>query len=104
MCEKFSTFFSKSVDTNSRREYNLDSELNSTKGGDTITDTIRLKDAINKKGLKLEFIAQQIGITREALSAKINNKSEFKASEITILSDVLSLTSEQIKLFFLANE
>ena len=47
-----------------------------------MTDTELLRSKIEEKGLKLNSIASQLGLTYYALSLKISNKSEFKAEEI----------------------
>ena len=67
-----------------------------------MTNTEMLKQKIALSGYKLEFIAKQIGITRQALSKKINNRSEFDQGEILKLCDVLKITSlrEKEELFF----
>ena len=49
-----------------------------------LTDVNALKNWINQHGLKKGFIAEKLGITLQGLLNKIENKSEFKASEIAI--------------------
>lgn len=70
-----------------------------------MTDTEMLRGYIDKSGLKLQFIAEKVGISREALSQKINNKSEFKAREIQILCDLVGIDSpeKQHRVFFMPN-
>jgi transcriptional regulator with XRE-family HTH domain len=71
------------------------------KGGGSVTDTERLKERIKKSGLKMNYIAEQIGITREGLYNKINGKNDFKATEIAKLQDLLGLSlAEKEKIFF----
>ena len=71
------------------------------KGGVNVTDTERLKERIKKSGLKMNYIAEQIGITREGLYNKINGKNDFKATEIAKLQDLLGLSlTEKEKIFF----
>lgn len=67
-----------------------------------MTDTILLEDHITKSGKKKAYLAQKIGITRQALFKKINNESVFNAREITILSSELGITStkEMQRIFF----
>ena len=67
-----------------------------------MTNTKLLNDAIVNKGLKKEWIAKQLGITRVALFEKINNRSEFKASEVAKLSKILSLPDYDRELIFLS--
>lgn len=65
----------------------------SNKEVEQLTDTELLKEKIEGTGLKLQFIASKLGITRFALANKINNENEFKASEIVALCKVLHITS-----------
>lgn len=59
-----------------------------------MTDTKLLREAIDKSGMSITFISNEIGISRGALYKKINNITEFKASEITKLSKILSLSNK----------
>lgn len=52
-----------------------------------------LKRKISKSGLKISFIAQELGISRAGLYKKMNNQSEFKLSEVEKISNVLNLQS-----------
>lgn len=66
-----------------------------------MTDTYRLKSAIQNAGLKYYKVAEKLGLTRYGLKKKIENDSEFKASEIVILTKLLKLTKEdRDKIFF----
>lgn len=70
-----------------------------------MTDTALLKEYINKSGLKIQFLADKIGISRAALSQKISNKTEFKASEIRVLCDYLGIDSSDLdRVFFMPSE
>lgn len=70
-----------------------------------MTDTALLKEYINKSGLKIQFLADKIGISRAALSQKISNKTEFKASEIRVLCDCLGIDSPDLdRVFFMPSE
>lgn len=62
-----------------------------------MTNTEMLRDVIKKSGLKLEFIAEKLGITRFSLSKKIENVTEFKTSEVQKMCDVLQITDPQDK-------
>ena len=54
------------------------------KGGQSMTNTERLKELISKSGIKLEAIMNAAGIKSYAtLRGKINNDTEFTASEIS---------------------
>ncbi|MBP3600092.1 MAG: toxin-antitoxin system, antitoxin component, Xre family protein [Clostridia bacterium] len=68
-----------------------------------MTNTKLLNDEIEKSGFKREWIAKQCNITRAALFSKINNESEFKASEICRLTQILGLSNSQRDLIFLTD-
>ncbi|MBQ8697931.1 MAG: hypothetical protein IJ521_02885, partial [Schwartzia sp.] len=56
---------------------------------------------IDESGLKIYFIAKKIGISYQGLLNKMRNESEFKASEIQALSEILRLSAEEkMKIFF----
>ena len=67
-----------------------------------MTDTEKVRKIILDKGLKLQYIAQVLGITRYSLAKKLGNQTEFKASEITELCKLLGISSlkERDTLFF----
>ena len=66
-----------------------------------MTNTTLLEEYIEKSGYKRVFIAEKLGITRYALALKIDNKSEFKASEIDILCELLNIdTKDRMAIFF----
>ena len=55
----------------------------------------KLDSAIYESGLKLEAVANKMGINRVSLWNKIQGRTEFKASEITSLAKILNLSAEQ---------
>ncbi len=60
-----------------------------------------LLDAIHQKGLKLGFVAEKMGVSRQTFALKLNGESEFKVSEIETLVKTLNLSTEQRdKIFF----
>lgn len=65
-----------------------------------MTNTILLKDAMERNGLELKDIADQLEISTDSLHRKIQNKKEFKGSEIGALVDILHLSSKEIKEIF----
>lgn len=67
-----------------------------------MTNTNLLRQKIEESGLKLQFIADKLGISRQTLIAKINGKSEFNQTEIQILCDLLNIKSlkEKNLIFF----
>lgn len=69
-----------------------------------MTNTALLRSKIDESGYKLRFIAKQIGITYAGFLKKINNESEFKASEIQTLCDLLKINiQEKERIFFTVN-
>ena len=58
-----------------------------------MTNTEMLKDIIDKSGLKVSFIAEYVGISRQSLWNKINNLSPFNQYEIDKMCDILKITS-----------
>ena len=65
-----------------------------------MTDTDRLKEKMGESGLKIVFIARKIGLTYQGLLKKINNETEFKASEIQSLCDLLHIDTEEKEAIF----
>lgn len=70
-----------------------------------MTDTDRLKKAIEDSGIKISRILEKMGIKSYAtLQAKIENRQEFKASEISKLCEILCLDAVQMnEIFFTEN-
>lgn len=69
-----------------------------------MTNTELLKRIINESGLKISFIADKVGIPRQTLWKKINNKSSFNQNEIAAMCDVLKITKLKDKeAIFFAN-
>lgn len=68
-----------------------------------MTNTPLLEQYIEKSGYKKSYIAQQLGITAYGFALKINNKSEFKASEMTILCKLLKISAKDKEAIFFAN-
>ena len=70
-----------------------------------MTDTEKLRKAIDKSGLKLSSIMEQMGIkSYTTMRDKIDNRMEFKASEIAKLCEILHLGTEQMNEIFFAIE
>lgn len=69
-----------------------------------MTNTDLLKQLITKSGLKLKYIAECLNISIQTLQRKVENQSEFKASEIKLLCEILNIESFDLekKVFFYA--
>ena len=65
--------------------------------GLNVTNTSMLKDIIEKSGLKIGFIADFMGVSRQLLWKKINNQTPFNQYEIDSLCEVLRITSLRTK-------
>lgn len=67
-----------------------------------MTNTQLLKDKIELSGLKISYIAAYVGISRQLLWKKINNKTSFNQFEIEKLCKILKITSlkEKEAIFF----
>lgn len=67
-----------------------------------MTDSKALRKIIESKGLKYKYIAEVLHLSPFGLQRKIDNVTEFKASEIKRLSQLLSLSAnQQQKIFFI---
>lgn len=69
-----------------------------------MVNTKMLRDKINDAGYKLQFVAEKCGLTYFGFMKKVNNETEFKASEIMILKVLLNLTDEEVNQIFFALE
>ena len=62
-----------------------------------MTDSKALRSIIASRGLKLKFVAEYLGLSPYGLQLKINNKKEFKSSEILALCELLKIESLAVK-------
>jgi len=69
-----------------------------------LTDSTLLNEEIVDSGITITAIARKLGITREGLYKKINNETEFKASEILSMQKILNLTNKKRDSIFFANK
>jgi len=67
-----------------------------------VTDTGKLKDYIQKSGLKQEHIAKCLGLSSYGFARKRDNQSEFTQSEIEALCKLLHIDTlkERSAVFF----
>lgn len=67
-----------------------------------MTDSDALKKLIKSRGLKLKYVADYLGLTSYGFALKLNNKQEFKISEVAALCELLEIKSlkEKEALFF----
>lgn len=67
-----------------------------------MVDCAKLKGSIVAKGFTQEKIAEKLGLSTTAFSNKVTNKTEFKASEISKIRDLLCLTYDELSSIFFA--
>ncbi len=67
-----------------------------------MTNTEMLREKMRESGYKITYIANKIGLTYQGLMYKVNNKREFRASEIQALYVLLGMTEEERNEIFFA--
>ena len=60
-----------------------------------MTNTKLLEDKIRQSGLKKGFLAEKLGVSRGTFCAMVNNSSEFKASQIRDLCELLGIEDDE---------
>ena len=67
-----------------------------------MTRTEELRKLLDDSGLKRGYVAEKLGITRQALAMKIENQTEFKPSEILQLCEMLGISNleDRERIFF----
>lgn len=67
-----------------------------------MTDTARLNQIIKESGLKLSYLANQLGLSSYGFARKRNGLSEFTPTEINSLCGILHIDSieERFAIFF----
>ena len=58
-----------------------------------MTNTLKLKAVMVERGFTQDDLARRLNISNQSMNYKINNKREFKASEIAALIRILSITN-----------
>lgn len=67
-------------------------------------DSKKFKYILLKRGVHAKALAELLNISENTLSRKINNKNEFKASEIRKVTETLNLSGEEQTSIFFAND
>lgn len=72
------------------------------KGDEKVTNSARLKETIHESGLKISYIAKQLGLSRAGFYNKLEGKRLFNQEEIKKLCIILQIKSleEKEKIFF----
>lgn len=65
-----------------------------------MTNTSKLKAAIVENNLRIIDVASAIGLSEQGFHKKLHNTSEFKASEILAVSQILNLKYENVDQIF----
>ena len=69
-----------------------------------LTNTLKLRALMLEKGFTQGQLAKLLEISEQSLNYKINNKREFKASEIKTLVNLLHIPMEEVdRIFFAAD-
>ena len=63
-------------------------------------DMVYLEEKINESGLKRQYIADKIGISRWGLRDKLMKPGRWKVSEMTALISLLNLSESDSKRIF----
>lgn len=61
-----------------------------------------LKEIAKARQITIQELANALGLTRQGLSKKIENRSEFRVSEVAKLSDILGLSEQEKQQIFFA--
>ena len=68
-----------------------------------MVNTQELNKLIDESGLKREYIAQRVGISRQALYLKIQGENDFTVREVAILCEILGIKRllDKDRIFFM---
>lgn len=64
-----------------------------------MVNTQLLDEYIEKSGLKICYICERLGITRQAFGRKRRGISPFKAAEVYVLCELCHITDDKEKIF-----
>lgn len=67
-----------------------------------MTNSKALRSLIESKGLKMKFVADYLGLSGYGFQLKVDNRREFKTSEVSALCELLKINSleEKEHIFF----
>ena len=60
-------------------------------------DSGGLRKLIESKGLKMKYVADYLGLSAYGLQLKVDNRQEFKTSEVAALCELLEINSLMTK-------
>jgi len=72
------------------------------KGGEKVADVQYLEDVIKGSGLKISYLAEKCGLTRQGFRLKCKRPESFTAAQVATLCKELRITqaSTQRRIFF----
>lgn len=65
-----------------------------------MVNTSKLKGLMAEKGVKVTALASKMGISRQALTLKLNGKIRFSLKDVTAIAESLNLNRSQVDLIF----
>lgn len=68
-----------------------------------MTNVTLLAEKIRLSGYRLQYIAEQCGVTYQGLLPKLKGEREFRQTEITALRDLLKLSDADCNAIFFAD-
>lgn len=60
----------------------------------------KLLGRMRERGITQEQLSKEVEMNETTLSAKLNNKSQFKAEEMDAICEVLDISNEEISTYF----
>lgn len=68
--------------------------------GDKMKGMELLRKKIDQAGFKLTYVAERLNLTYQGFKKKLDGDTEFKASEIAVLKDLLKLSDADVQAIF----
>jgi len=65
-----------------------------------MTNTVLLKQKIDRSGYKVIYLAEQVGLTPQGFYKKLKDGSDWTFTQVMILKDLLHLTKEEVNSIF----
>ena len=82
----------------------VDDLKSSRKEEKDLTDSEALRALIENRGLKMKYVADYLGLSAYGLQLKVDNRQEFKTSEVAALCELLEINSLMTKKKFFCKE
>lgn len=60
-----------------------------------MTDTVKLRQKIRDSGYRIHFVAEKIGLSYQGFQNKVENRQDFRTSEIKGLCDLLGIDAQE---------